>query len=66
MRVWAPLYKVRVLCEVDLGSIQTGNFYPLSNWKMSQAKYTAVDLVSYSPRHHGYGKQLVIRIATSL
>jgi hypothetical protein len=39
-----------------------GIFYPLSNLKKSQANYTAVDLVS----HYGYGKQLVIRKATSL
>jgi len=38
----------------------------LNKLKTSQAKYTAVDLVSYSSKHHGYCKQPVIRIATSL
>ena len=68
--MWASLYKVRMLCEVDyanLGSIKTGNFvYALSNLKTSETKYTAVDLISYSPKHHGDCKQLVIRISTSL
>lgn len=43
-----------------------GNFYSLSNLKMSQGKHAAVDLASYSPKHHGYGKQLAIRRATAL